>query len=415
MTTKLALLTSLTIASAVVSASADAAPAQVNGLIEFGVVQSHYDSGWLNSWLDEGVGVLRFSQNGRFILSQAGLELSQDVTTTLSAHLVANGYTDGRQKLGFSEAYLRYKPITAGLRHELKLGMFYPKMSLENVDTAWNSPYTYSYSAINSWLAEELRTIGAEYTITRSGRMHRSPFSYSATVAAFKANDVLGAILTWRGWALHNRQSRYNESLPFADYFQFNQFELTLPNTEMVTEETDGRWGVYAGLNWRYLNKTDVRVYYYDNMANRLAIEANNQYAWDTHFSSVALQHKFTSQFRVLAQWLSGSTYMGRVRAGVFADFSAWYVMASYKVDQHRLSVRFDQFKVNEKDLLPEDPNDSHGYSVTFAWRYQLNHNWNIGVEWLGTASTNKSRTLWQGWQARQSQQQALALVQFRF
>ena len=59
--------------------------------------------------------------------------------------------------------------MSAGIRQRrrpvswsVKAGAFFPTISLENDDLGWTSPYTLTPSAINSWIGEELRTIGSE-------------------------------------------------------------------------------------------------------------------------------------------------------------------------------------------------------------------------------------------------------------
>ncbi|WP_438864645.1 hypothetical protein [Neptunicella sp.] len=388
---------------------------QINGLIEAGYVDAQYDNSWLKSWMEGGVGVLRFNQDDQFVLSQAVLDIKGDAVGNISYHMVANYYPDGDSHLGLSEAFLTYAPLSRGLKHQLKVGMFYPAMSLENVDIGWNSPYTYSFSAINAWVAEEIRTLGAEWSVTRSGRKHHSPHSFTAVASVFKANDPAGTLLAWRGWALHNRQTMLNEKVYFADYFQFGMFDKPFPDYLTVSEETDGRWGYYLGLNWRYLQSTDLRVYYYDNNADPLAIETNWQYAWENRFTSVALQHKFTDQLRILAQWMDGKTGMGTQDKGVYANFSSWYLLASYEWQQQRFSIRYDNFDVTETDNNPADPNNSNGDSITIAWRYTVDNHWNIGAEWLSVTSNNQNRTLWRNWQAENKQRQLMLLAQYRF
>ena len=54
-------------------------------------------------------------------------------------------------------------PAAAGpVSWSVKTGAFFPTISLENDDLGWTSPYTLTPSAINSWIGEELRTIGSE-------------------------------------------------------------------------------------------------------------------------------------------------------------------------------------------------------------------------------------------------------------
>ncbi len=383
-------------------------------MAEFAWVDANYEQNWLNNWMEGGVGVLRFNENDDIVLSQLAGELTADLSSDFSLQLAGTVYTDGERKFGLTEAYVEYAPLSAGLKHEVKVGLFYPNLSLENVDIAWNSPYTYSFSAINSWVAEELKVMGGQWSITRRGRQYGSPHSFTGVLGVFKGNDVAGALLTWRGWALHNRQTRYGETIGFADYFQFGQFGMPLPAYEKVTEETDGQWGAYAGIHWSYLRSSDVRLYYYDNRANPLAIESNLQYAWDTQFWSLSAQHKVTQDFRLLGQWMVGQTQMGTPTAGVSADFDAWYLMASYHWQPHRLSLRYDGFRVDETDQTPADPNDSDGHSVTLAWRYIVSDAISLGVEWIGLTSHNENRQLWQGWAPDHTQHQVMAVIQWR-
>jgi len=397
------------------SSSILAADISVKGLVEGGYVKAEYNQPWLKSWMNEGVGILRYNDDDTFTLTQVALEMSGELISNVSFDVVGNYNPDGEKQFGLTEAYLTYSPLNKGLKHEVKFGMFYPQMSLENTAIGWSSPYTYSFSAINSWIAEEQRTLGAQWSITRSGRKHNSPHSFTALASVFKANDGLGTLLVWRGWAQHNRQTLYNDKVLFADYFSQQAIPINTPNDVEPFIETDGKWGYYMGGHWRYLKQTDVRVYYYDNRGDPLAIEANRQYAWKTRYYSVSMQHKFTKKFRVLAQYLVGDTGMGTQEAGVFTDISSWYVMFNYKLGANRFSLRHDQFEVKETDFNKQDPNNSDGNSITFAWRYDIDKNWNVGAEFINSSSYNENRTLWKNWTADNDQKQYMAIVQYKF
>lgn len=397
------------------SSSLTAAEIMVKGVIEAGYVKANYNKPWLNSWMDEGVGILRFDEGDNFMLIQGAVEVSGDLISNISFDLVGNYNPDGKKNIGLTEAYTTYSPLNEGLKHQVKIGMFYPQMSLENTATGWNSPYTYSFSAINSWIAEEQRTLGAEWSITRSGRKYNSAHSFKALASIFKGNDGLGTLLVWRGWAQHNRQTLYKETVPFADYFSQQEMPIDTPNYVEPLIETDGKWGYYLGAHWRYLNQTDVRIYYYDNRGDPLAIEDNRQYAWKTRYYSVSLQHKVSKRFRILAQFLAGDTGMGTQKNGVFTDISSWYVMLHYKVGAHRFSLRHDEFDVKETDINLQDPNDSDGNSMTLAWRYDIDENWKVGAEFINSTSYNENRTLWKNWPPENTQKQYMAILQYKF
>jgi hypothetical protein len=76
-------------------------------------------------------------------------------------------------RLDVTEVYLDWKPFPKnGWRWRTKFGAFYPPVSLENRAAGWASGYSLSSSAINTWLGEEFRTIGAEVTATWLGSQH---------------------------------------------------------------------------------------------------------------------------------------------------------------------------------------------------------------------------------------------------
>ena len=400
---------------ALLCCSTSVSAAKITGLAEVSLVSTEKQASWLNSWMQGGVGLLRYDEQDSIVFNQAFIELEQNLPYNISFNGTAHYQADGEQNLGISEAYLSYLPLSQGFKHQFKAGFFYPRMSLENADSGWTSPYNYNFSAINSWLAEELRTIGMEWTVSRPGRVHRSPHSYSFTLSAFQANDGLASLLAWRGWALHNRQTVYGEQVNFANYFQFQSNPTPNPTYVVPFKETDNRLGFYLGANWRYLRSTDVRVYFYDNLADPMAVEPDMQYAWRNQFVSIAGLHKFNKQWRVLAQWMDGYTEMGDKINGVFFDYNAWYLLLSYHHSDHRYSVRYDKFSVTDTDINPEDPNDSDGSAVTLTWRYDINSAWQAGVEYIHVDSSNDSRTLWRNWQAQQKQTQFMATIQYRF
>ena len=71
-----------------------------------------------------------------------------------SVHLDASMYDDQTASGGLTEAYLQFRPYPFDdLRLRVKAGAFYAPLSLENRAGGWESPYTLSYSALNSWLA----------------------------------------------------------------------------------------------------------------------------------------------------------------------------------------------------------------------------------------------------------------------
>jgi hypothetical protein len=365
------------------------------------------------SWFEADTGILAYSENG-FNVQQGILNLSDSISSSLSYDIVANYYQLGEQHLGFSQAQLIYKPLSASkIRWRGRAGFFYPNMSLENVDVGWLSPYTYTQSAINSWIGEELRVAGLELTAYSPGRSRNSPFSWEFHAAAFKANDPLGAIITWRGFALHDRQSLNNEQIRFAAYPTVVETDrINHPNYVEPFHEFDGRLGFYIGTHLNYFRQSSLRYYYFDNQADPNQVNQQRLYGWRTRFHSLAVQHEFNAQNRLIAQWLSGNTVMGE--RFVAADFESWYLMFSHSNNGHRVSIRYDNFKVIEDDVFAWDMNDSKGDALTLAWRYTINSRWQIGLEHhLNTNYAASRQSL--GQELSIHQQQSLAVLQYRW
>jgi hypothetical protein len=379
-----------------------------------GVVQLNYvEADNLASWFEENTGILAYSEDG-INLQQAFIDVSDSFANGLSYKLVANYYELGEQHLGLSQAEISYKPLSRDkYRWRGRLGFFYPKLSLENVDSGWLSPFTYTQSALNSWVGEELRTAGLEVTLYSPGRSRNSPFSWEFHAALFKANDPLGTVISWRGFAMHDRQSLHNDRVPFAPYPSvINQDRIFHPSYVEPFHELDGNAGFYIGAHVEYYNQSTLRYYYYDNQADPNAVNKQRLYAWRTKFHSLALQHKFDGNTRILGQWMSGSSIMGK--RYVYIDFNAWYLMVSHKHKAHRFSFRYDKFKVQEDDVFPWDPNNSHGHGFTLAWRYDLNKHWQVGLEQhINQNSADIRATINQPIEV--DQQQSMAVLQYRW
>ena len=382
---------------------------EVKGLVQLNYVKADKQP----SWFDNDTGILAYSNDGANV-QQALVELSDNFASGLSYVVVANYYQLGEQNLGISQAQISYKPLSnSQFRWKARVGFFYPKLSLENVDTGWLSPFTYTQSAVNSWVGEELRNAGLELTLFSPGRARNSAISWEFHASLFKANDPLGTVISWRGFALHDRQSLNNDRVPFAPYPSvIGTDRIFHPDYVEPFHELDGRFGFYLGTHIEYYKQSTLRYYYYDNQADPLAVNKQRLYAWRTKFHSLAVQHKFDGNTRILGQWITGSSVMGN--RFVFIDFDAWYVMLSHKHKAHRISLRFDKFKVAEDDIFPWDPNNSDGQGYTLAWRYDLNKHWQVGLEQhINKNSADIRATL--GQNVEINQQQSLAVLQYRW
>jgi hypothetical protein len=344
-----------------------------------------YPSGGLGTWLDDGLGKLRYAHDDRgFVASRWYADYSGRLGAAWTVHATVDAVEDASSGLGLTEAYVEHRPIPRSAnRQRLRVGFFNAPWSLENVGPAWSTPLTLTPSAVNTWIGEELRPLGAEWSLQRRA----GAAELVAHVAAFVGNDPAGSLLAWKGWSLHDRQSRYGDRLPLAALPQLSPTGMFASQAPFVQpwREIDDRVGYYAGGEWRYARRALLALEHYDNRADPTALEAG-QYAWHTRFEQLAAQASLPGDVGLLAQWMTGSTVMGPVLGAAHAvdtDFAAGYVMVTRPFGAHRLTLRFDHFEVDDNDGVPNDDNSDSGHAWTFAYRYDRSQRWSLGAEWL--------------------------------
>jgi len=370
--------------------SAAAAEAPDRYKLRTGIDVSYVDASGHQSWTEGSVGKLRYDDNNDgAMFSRAFADYEFQIADTLKAHAAVEAYDDDiGSTVDFTEAYLEWRPVPRSEnRYRLKVGAFYPRISLENVAAGWSSPYTMSPSAINTWVAEELRTIGAELTVSRRPAMFGGTHTISLQGAVFVGNDPTGSLLAWKGWSAHDRQSRFGDELPLPPLPQIQpgmMFEAQDPYVEPFSE-VDDEVGFYINGEWRFGQRFRVRAMHYDNRAIPTVLE-DGQYAWTTKFEHIGAQYSLADGWDLLFQWMTGSTEMGPVMNGahvVDAEFDSKYLMLTKAYEQHRFSMRFDKFEVTENDQTDEDKNSDDGHIWTFAYFYDFSDNISFGVESL--------------------------------
>lgn len=361
---------------------------QYKGLIRPSIVTNDAQP----SFLDKGTGTFRTSDT-ELSLSQFLIELEHDLFTDVSLHVVANAYDDGDKQLGFTQAFVSYNPLSANkYKFRGRVGFFYPALSVENTDIGWLAQNFITSSAINAWIGEELRVPGIEVSVKRPGKRFNSPWSWQFDAAAYRGNDTIGALLAWKGFGIHDRQTLHHENrVEFApipsvsDVNGINSPTYTDPFTEI-----DGRVGYYFGLKAQYLRKLDIRYYYYNNQADPLILNEERLYSWYTVFNSVAMRYLINASTEWSFHFLDGLTEMGEQI--VFVDITAFYTAISHSFDANRLSARLDIFDVSERDKMPDDPNNSNGIALTLNWTRHISSNTEIALETIVSKNTVANR-----------------------
>lgn len=342
------------------------------------------------SFMDGGVGTTRFDSGASGLrLARARLGFSSPLGELWSVHLDLSAWDDkDRSPVGMTEAYLQFRPYPrAGWRLRVKAGAFYPPVSLENRAPGWESPYTLSSSAINSWLAVEVRTLGVEAQLDWLGTRLGKTFDLGLTGGAFGWNEGAGVVVAGDGFMLHDRQTPVFGRVGQPGVEPLHGAEPFL--------EFDGHAGAYAGVEARYLDRVVLRVLRYDNRADPTRIDfVSGAIAWDTRFSSVGVRIESERGWTGIVQWLGGETAIapgGQVWAW---PFRAQFALLSRRFGRHTLSVRFDQFRVDTNSPPPdfEPYGFQRGHAVTAAWMFEPGAHWRLALEWLRVKSDSYNR-----------------------
>ena len=332
------------------------------------------------SFVDGGLGTLRYDQDHSGLrLGRARFALSQPLGNVWSLHFDASAWGDrDRNPIDLTEAYLQFRPYPwDGWRFRLKAGAFYAPISLENRAAGWESPYTLSYSAINTWLAEELRTIGVEGQLDWLGTRTGHGLDAALTGGVFGWNEPAGTVLATRGFALDDRQTTL-----FGQVGARNSGPL--PPVELF-RETDGHAGYYAGGEVRYFDRVVVRALHYDNRADPSAA-----YAWNTRFNSAGVRLEGDYGWTLIAQWMQGRTSIEADEVYYEWPFESRFALLSKALGAHRLSLRYDSFRVRSE--VAENYGAQRGHAWTAAYRFEPDAHWRFILEWLQVASDAAGR-----------------------
>lgn len=378
---------------ALLSVNAFSIEHEFKGLIDTRIVSVSDNN---TSYLEGDYGKFNYSDDTQLTLSQLGLQYALKWENNLELHVVGNLYLDGvKDGGGLTEAFISYKslPNKNGWRVKSKAGIFYPNISLENIATAWSTPYTLASSSLNNWVGEELRHSGVQFSLDKLGKFTKSSHNFSFDMALFQNNDTTGAMLSWHGWTLGNRQTLLNEKLvvqPFAAR------ESTLNGQAASSDpfiELDNRWGVHLTTNWKYQNYLTVSGGVYNNNADA-SIVKSGQYTWDTNFEHFGIKYNVDKQLQFIAQYMTGSTFMQSPYGDkvVENDFNSGFVMIRYLQNNNQYALRLEEFEVKDYDSTVGDNNNEYGKSITLSYRYKLNKRSFIHTEYNWIDSSRPSR-----------------------
>ncbi len=357
---------------------------------------------------DGGPGTLRFSDDQQGLrLGRIRLALNQSLGDLWSAHVDASVWGDHEKNpIDLTEAYLQWRPYPFdGLRARVKAGAFYAPISLENRTSGWETPYTITPSAINTWVGEELRTIGVEAQVDWLGTRTGHLFDVGLTAAVYGWNDPAGTELAYWGFSFNDRQTTL--------FGRVGQPGQQPQPAATLFREIDGRPGAYAGVEVRYLDRVVLRALHYDNRSDPHESQlAPKSFSWLTRFDSAGIRAESASGWTGIAQWLKGDTYITPVNTRFGWPFEAKFLLVSRTAGRHTVSIRYDRFDV-WRDAGQGDDGTQHGHAWTAAYIFEPTARWRFTLEWIDVTSTAESRNDYYGLDALAHEHQLQ--VQFRY
>lgn len=353
------------IALALFAASpAGAQSLSVHGFVDARLVAPSDERGWL----DGGLGKTRFGDgSGPLEFGGAALVLDWQLAPAWLVHADVQAHTDDGFSVEPVEAWLRWRPVsTTPWRWSAKAGEWFVPGSIENQGVGWTSLWTITPSAINSWLGEEVRAIGAELRLEHRGERG----SWEGALALLGANDPSGDVLAARGWSFSDRTFGFGGEVREPDVAAFGG---PLPIRADPFREVDGRRGWYGELAWRGRRDDRVTLVRYDNNADPAAsteFDGRELYAWTTDYWNLGVQ-KRVGGTTLVAQAMDGATVVAFDDGPrSTTDFRAAFLLAAFGDGPWQPAVRVDWFAATVDPTTP-NPRAERGNAVTVAlnWR----------------------------------------------
>jgi hypothetical protein len=325
------------------------------------------------SWLEGRWGRLEGGDDRNDVLGVAQLGIDWAPSKFFDVHVSGAGRRDAEESGGTSggivEAYVDGRAFVGLDEIQLRAGQFFLPTSRENKDPLWASPYTIQFSALNTWIGQEVRPIGVDLEWRHiTGRGH----AVTTAATAFRGNDSMGALLGWRGWSVGSRLSTYGETVPLPPLASLTTFfhDQRRDGTKPFGQDLDGKTGYSGRVRYSVPSRANVQYAYVDNNGDRAL--HRGEYAWRTKFHLFGAELGDPDVFSAAAEYMRGSTGMGFAQGFVQADYYATYLLVSRKYGRHRWTARYELFNTEEQDFSLAESNDEHGRSWTLTWMVDL-------------------------------------------
>lgn len=348
-------------------------------------------------WLDRGFGKLRSGSGGEFRvqpqLGNVSLVWKPQFTWSLSAVVVAALQGGERTQAGISQAYFAFRPMRSShIAISARAGLMWPPISLEHQGADWHVEDSITPSAINSWIAEEVRPAAAEANLSFSASDQR----FRATAALIAANDTAGTLLTFRGWALHDRTTLAFNRWPLPP-LEGEIAEYQAPFTHPLVDLHHGfahRPGYYAKLMWQPPFPVRAELFHYDNRANPEEVNEDLEWGWRTSFNDIGIVADLGHGTSLKGQALEGHTRMGFLEEGrrwVDGRFRSAFLLAVHSFGKGAITARAEAFDTRNRGSVVGSDYDENGWSAMVAGKREWTHLTAL-VELLHVSSRREDR-----------------------
>jgi hypothetical protein len=327
------------------------------------------------SWVDGGFGKLRSGGSGdgdlkgRPELGNANLIWQPQFTWSLSAIVVGSLQGGERTEAGLSQAYLSLRPMRGSkIAFSARAGLMWPPVSLEHEGADWHVRDSITPSAINSWIGEEVRPVAVEGTLAAGLGEHK----LRATAAVMAANDTSGTLLTFRGWALHDRTTlafRRQPLPPLEEEIEGYQATFTHPLLD-VGPGFAHRPGYYVKLAWQPPVPVRFELFRYDNRADPEAVNNDLEWGWRTEFNHLGVVADLGADTSLKLQAMDGRTRMGFAEEGrrwIDNRFRSAFVLLTRPIGAFAVAARVDAFDTRNNGSDLDDEYDDTGWSAMIA------------------------------------------------
>jgi hypothetical protein len=374
------------IATLLLACAAPAAHAELEASLDLRLV----DSDGRDSYLDGGLGKLRYdSDAGGVQLGRARLAWRGGLGGDWHASIDVSAWSlDDHNAIDVTEGWLEWRPVpSSAWRSNLKVGAFHAPISLEHRASGWTNPYTIDSSALNTWVGEELRTIGIGYELEHLGIAEGGRFDYGVNAAVFGWNDPAGVVVALRGFSLNDRQTPLFGRIGTYAYGGREQ--------RVIFSEIDDRPGYHVGAYIKSDSGVELRGLHYDNRADPSVPKPSiSDYAWHTEFESLGLRWDGDRGTALIAQWLDGYTRATPDAANTW-NFGTWFVLAAQDFGKHRFAARYDDFYTHQDHAFSPGPwSHDDGTAVTLGWTWSVREHLEIAGEWMRVHSEYNIRPM---------------------